>query len=47
MKAGNCAYGCPDDLPDVIPVFPLPAALPLFLAGLAGFGFAGRKRKTA
>lgn len=26
---------------------PLPAALPLFLAGLAGLGFAGRKRKTA
>ncbi len=27
---------------------PLPAALPLFLAGVAGFGFAGRrKRKTA
>jgi hypothetical protein len=25
---------------------PLPAALPLFLAGLAGFGFAGRKRKA-
>jgi hypothetical protein len=27
MKAGNCAYKCPEDLPDVIPVFPLPAAL--------------------
>jgi hypothetical protein len=26
---------------------PLPAALPLFLAGVAGFGFAGRKRKAA
>ena len=26
---------------------PIPAALPLFLAGIAGFGFAGRKRKTA
>lgn len=27
MKAGNCTYGCPEDLPAVIPVFPLPAAL--------------------
>lgn len=27
MRAGNCAYKNPDDLPDVIPVFPLPAAL--------------------
>ena len=27
MKAGNCTYGCPADVPDVIPVFPLPAAL--------------------
>ncbi len=27
MKAGNCIYGCPQDLPEVIPVFPLPAAL--------------------
>jgi Lon protease-like protein len=27
MKAGNCAYSSPDDLPAVIPVFPLPAAL--------------------
>ena len=27
MKAGNCAYGCPDDLPAIIPVFPLPAGL--------------------
>jgi len=27
VKAGNCAYGCPDDLPAIIPVFPLPAAL--------------------
>jgi Lon protease-like protein len=27
MKAGNCSYGCPADVPDVIPVFPLPAAL--------------------
>ena len=27
MKAGNCAYRCPNDLPEVIPVFPLPAAL--------------------
>jgi Lon protease-like protein len=27
MKAGNCAYKCPEDLPGVIPVFPLPAAL--------------------
>lgn len=27
MKAGNCSYGCPGDVPEVIPVFPLPAAL--------------------
>jgi Lon protease-like protein len=27
MKAGNCLYGCPRDVPEVIPVFPLPAAL--------------------
>jgi Lon protease-like protein len=27
MKAGNCVYASPDDLPAVIPVFPLPAAL--------------------
>jgi len=27
MKAGNCAYKCPADLPAIIPVFPLPAAL--------------------
>jgi Lon protease-like protein len=27
MKAGNSAYRSPDDLPSVIPVFPLPAAL--------------------
>ena len=27
MKAGNCLYGCPADVPGVIPVFPLPAAL--------------------
>lgn len=26
---------------------PLPAALPLFIAGLAGLGFAGRRRKVA
>lgn len=27
MKAGNCIYGCPGDMPGVVPVFPLPAAL--------------------
>jgi Lon protease-like protein len=27
MKAGNCTYSCPESLPDVIPVFPLAAAL--------------------
>jgi Lon protease-like protein len=27
MKAGNCFYGCPGDVPEIIPVFPLPAAL--------------------
>jgi len=27
MKAGNCPYTCPEDLPAIIPVFPLPAAL--------------------
>jgi len=27
MKAGNCSYECPEDLPAIIPVFPLPAAL--------------------
>jgi Lon protease-like protein len=27
VKAGNCPYRRPDDLPAVIPVFPLPAAL--------------------
>jgi Lon protease-like protein len=27
MKAGNCAYKCPEDLPAIIPVFPLPGAL--------------------
>lgn len=27
MKVGNCAYGCPGDLPETIPVFPLPSAL--------------------
>jgi Lon protease-like protein len=27
MKAGNCTYGCPEDIPEIIPVFPLPAAL--------------------
>lgn len=27
MKAGNHSYECPEDLPAIIPVFPLPAAL--------------------
>ena len=27
MKVGNCSYGCANDMPSVIPVFPLPAAL--------------------
>ena len=27
MKTGNCTYGCPEDLPAVMPVFPLSAAL--------------------
>lgn len=27
MKSGNCVYGCPKDLPGIIPVFPLPEAL--------------------
>jgi Lon protease-like protein len=27
VKAGNCPYRSPDDLPAIIPVFPLPAAL--------------------
>jgi Lon protease-like protein len=27
MKAGNYPYNCPEDLPAIIPVFPLPAAL--------------------
>jgi Lon protease-like protein len=27
MNAGNCSYKCPEDLPAVIPVFPLPTAL--------------------
>ena len=27
MKAGNCSYGCPGDVPSLIPVFPLPEAL--------------------
>jgi Lon protease-like protein len=27
MKAGNIAYRCPEDLPAIIPVFPLPGAL--------------------
>jgi hypothetical protein len=27
MKAGNCLYGSPGDVPAVVPVFPLPAAL--------------------
>ena len=27
MKAGNCPYRSPEDVPAVIPVFPLPAAL--------------------
>jgi uncharacterized protein len=27
MKAGNRPYNCPEDLPAIIPVFPLPAAL--------------------
>ncbi len=27
MKAGNCAYGCCKDVPEVVPVFPLPCAL--------------------
>lgn len=27
MKVGNCSYNAPEDLPAVIPVFPLPAAL--------------------
>ncbi|WP_428407305.1 VPLPA-CTERM sorting domain-containing protein [Hyphococcus sp.] len=31
-----------EEIPDV----PLPAALPLFMAGLAGFGFASRKKKV-
>lgn len=31
-----------EEVPDV----PLPAALPLFMAGLAGFGFASRKKKV-
>ena len=31
---------------ELLPEVPLPAALPLFLAGLAGLGFAGRRRKA-
>lgn len=27
MKAGNCAYGCCKDVPEIVPVFPLPSAL--------------------
>lgn len=27
MKIGNCSYGCARDMPSVIPVLPLPAAL--------------------
>ena len=27
MKTGNCAYRCPEDLPAIIPVFPLAGAL--------------------
>ena len=34
MKAGNCAYRSPGDLPEVIPVFPLSAALLLPRADL-------------
>ena len=30
-----------------MPEIPLPAAAWLFLAGIAGFGFAGKKKKTA
>ena len=29
-----------------VPEVPLPAALPLFLAGIAGLGFAGRKKNA-
>lgn len=32
---------------ELAPEIPVPAALPLFLAGLAGLGFAGRRRKAA
>lgn len=34
MKIGNCSYGCARDIPAVIPVFPLPAALLLPRADL-------------
>lgn len=27
MKAGNCVYGCPEDIPAIVPIFPLPGAL--------------------
>lgn len=27
MKAGNCTYCAPGDVPEIVPVFPLPAAL--------------------
>src|SRR5690606_633280 len=27
MKAGNCRYGCCKDIPEIVPVFPLPCAL--------------------
>ena len=36
MKAGNQSYPGPDELPEILPVFPLPAALLLPLQAACG-----------
>lgn len=36
-----------EDLPPELSEVPLPAALPLFLAGMAGMGWASRRRRTS
>ncbi len=45
IQAGTFSPDNPNDEP--VPEIPLPAALPLFLSGLAGFGFFRRRRKQA
>jgi len=41
----NGEYLGPGELPEVIPVFPLPGALPLFAGSLGAMGLLGWRRR--